>query len=670
MRKLFIILFVAMCLPVAQAQQVWASADGRSHYMDVEFSLSPSSPKPILLTSAHQPSLTYIAMLVDTYREKLRSGEWKIWVESYVHTEGKTIVQNRNLAKVLSNTVKSHMICNNLLSEDDFTTRNYSGTLSGRQAIVTVIIGSRYPLEKILSEQKIDWEYDDLQWLTNMAKSDSSVQVDFNDVSKVIPGMDTTKIYSPYFEPITFSYQPLRPAKKDSLKVSNVDLKAPTSSISSEPTTNQYIADHDSLTTALVAPLITREKLNEKIHAKKLTPEERKARQEQKLKQKQIQADLQNKVDKVRTENTLNESTAVISGQAKLGQSTSKNQMLDVSAFAFDESLARSQIDAVYGKNTTVAAKTKDQSTQQTGKVPIASATGPQIDNSGAIQIVPPALSPTPKVVETTDASTLATKGLYNKNNRVRKIKKSEREPSVKFDADGRMSIDATGISRALSAENLIKINEEQRTTEQAEKRAVRVRESNQRVAQLKEIQKAKGRFAVFGVGINALTTLVLKPGIELDAYFSDRFSAVVEGYYSKWNYSKNNKFNVSLISPELRFYATGRRKAFDGLYVGLYGSIGSYNKRQDSRIGSQSDFWSAGISVGYVLPIGKSGFYLDAGISAGYVNENIDKYIFHQGDNFRIDSFNRVSPFLPTKIKVSFVYRIFNQKKTIKSEN
>lgn len=661
MRKLLSIIFFVVCsLSYSRAQYIWVSQDNNSHYVDIEYGANGNDP--IVLNSAHQPALSYVTMLVDMYRDKIKSGEWSVWIESYAHEQNNTIDQNRQRAKVLSNTIKSYFIANKILVEDDFTTRNYSGTLSGRDGITTIIVGMRYPLERILPEQLIDWEYNDLVWLTDMAKDDSLVTVNFEELNILVPGMDTTKIYSPYFEPITFSYKasPSAP-KNDTVALYKTGELGLVPSTMEQPYRATELDRKDDVAVG-VMPVVA---VDAKVKPRK---EGRKSRaKDQNGAAYATTPTIKVKPEKVRRRGSSGGVSGVVVGAASaagVAAAGGGSQFKNIEIISLNEQVAKSQLDDLRYRNSNVGTQS-----QSSGAVIDSKSSGASKEKASGIEDplslnIPSLAAATPLAASAAvGASANQSPSFYDNKGRLVRPKKSGTTPKMVYDDKGNPKLDAKAFERALSVENLAVIEAENRSIRVAEQRAVREQQSTGRRQELREVQQAKGRFAVFGVGLNALTTLALVPSIQLDAYFSNRFQASVEWYYSRWNYDEAYKLNMNMLSPELRFYPMGKIKQFSGLYVGIYGALGAYNYRWNSNQGRQSDYWSVGISAGYVLPLGKRGFYLEAGLSAGYLNEQVDSYLCHHGENFRTESYRQITPFFPTKIKVSFVYRIFNQK-------
>lgn len=664
MRKFIAILFFTVCsLSYSRAQYIWVSQDNNSHYVDIEYGANVNDP--IVLNSAHQPALSYVTMLVDMYRDKIESGEWSVWIESYVHDDNNGVDENRKRAKTLSNTIKSYFIANKILIEDDFTTRNYSGTLSGRDGITTIIVGMRYPLERILPEQLIDWEYNDLVWLTDMAKDDSLVTVNFDDLSTLVPGMDTTKIYSPYFEPITFSYKALPGApKSDTVALDKTKDLGLVPSTMEQPSNTAELDRKDAVAVGVMPVVAVDHKLRGKKEGRKSKAMDQSVAM--------VAATDKTKVKPEKGQRRGSGSGEMVGvGVSSAGVATADggSQFKNIEIGSLNEQVAKSQLDDLRYRNSNSGTQTQSSGGAVESKTIESKGGGAAKERASGIEDplslnIPSLAAAAPLVASSSVGATVnQSASFYDNKGRLVRPKKSGTTPKMVYDEKGNPKLDATALERALSVENLAVIEAENRSIRVAEQRAVREQQSTGRRQELREVQQAKGRFAVFGVGLNALTTLALIPSIQFDAYFSNRFQASVEWYYSRWNYDEAYKLNLNMFSPELRFYPMGKIKQFSGLYVGVYGVLGAYNYRWNSNQGRQSDYWSLGISAGYVLPLGKRGFYLEAGLSAGYLNEQVDSYLCHHGENFRTESYHQITPFFPTKIKVSFVYRIFNQK-------
>lgn len=761
-----VVLLCALCLNKVYGQYVWVSQDNNTHYVDVEFRINLSNP--VLLTSEHQPALTYLSMIIDTYRDKIKSGQWKVWVESYVQQPHWSIAQNRAVAKVTSNVVKSYMIYAGGLKEADFTTKNYSGTLDKRQGITSVVIGAHYPLERMLPLQRIDWEATDLAWLAETARTHPKVEVAVGIPSKEpLPDTDTIQIQLPDFESLTFSYRHsgVSEWKRSSTKEAIQDFLPDWSSAATKNDMAAWgLSDKgvdSSHLGALENPLVAVQysasdwgsatKISATLNAKSLAEigamieENRVALQEGKSwiyldsyvygdslapASARAQARVQSNTLKsyliahygvsesqfsTRNHSGLldNQSNISMVTVASKQPTTYMDGLQTVDLPANDESWRAGPAHTRY--RSAYAAQEQAQMeyvNQKLSGLDLNALTAPwsaarMQDVTGFVSGAPVAdqgsMSPSnsQRNIGITSLGTLGTIITENTPTGKRAARRSAKtginatdlgigvatgvgvgaaapliepkaprtnsrtnknETSAFVDQEGKISIDATGFQRKMTAETQAQIANENRVIRQAEERALRESRNYQRQQEALAARKAKGRFALFGVGINALSSAALIPSMQIDAYFSDRFSAIVEGYYSKWNFSEDHKFNIEMISPELRYFPLGRAKQFTKLYVGVYGAIGNYNLRWDgSRIGIQSNFWSVGLSAGYVMPLGNTPLYLDMGVAAGYISESIDRYQLHQGYNYVLERYNNTT-FFPVKAKISIVCRIFNE--------
>lgn len=111
------------------------------------------------------------------------------------------------------------------------------------------------------------------------------------------------------------------------------------------------------------------------------------------------------------------------------------------------------------------------------------------------------------------------------------------------------------------------------------------------------------------------------------------QFSAQYQHQFPWWTWGQNdNKYCNRFLSMggEVRWWfrpeyhaATALRKERDcltGWFVGLYGMGGKWDFEWKRDICYQGEFWSAGLSVGYAMPIGRYA-NLEFSLSAGYAN-------------------------------------------------
>lgn len=185
----------------------------------------------------------------------------------------------------------------------------------------------------------------------------------------------------------------------------------------------------------------------------------------------------------------------------------------------------------------------------------------------------------------------------------------------------------------------------------------------NEPYAQAKSKDGAGYRdYPIFGIKTNGLYWLAALPNLELEFYFGKAFSLNIEGSYT-WlsQYLKEeNAYYVWGVSGEFRYWFNANKR-FEHWYMGLYGHTGQYDFKFGER-GNQGDYYGAGLSAGYVLPITKH-FNIEFGLAVGYV-----KYVngAYQWNETRLvnEWVNPNKPhedrwgIFPTKAKVSFLWK------------
>lgn len=168
--------------------------------------------------------------------------------------------------------------------------------------------------------------------------------------------------------------------------------------------------------------------------------------------------------------------------------------------------------------------------------------------------------------------------------------------------------------------------------------------------------------YPIFGLKTNGLYWLAALPNLELEFFFAKAMSIVVEGQYT-WlsQYLPiENAYYVWGASLEIRHYFR-RDKRFEGWYMGVYGHTGQYDFKF-ANVGNQGDYYGAGLSAGYVLPIGKH-FNLEFGLGVGYIYYINSAYVWNANKQ-RHEWVNPVQPsenkwgIFPSKAKVSFVWK------------
>ncbi|MDE5695130.1 MAG: DUF3575 domain-containing protein, partial [Alistipes sp.] len=102
-------------------------------------------------------------------------------------------------------------------------------------------------------------------------------------------------------------------------------------------------------------------------------------------------------------------------------------------------------------------------------------------------------------------------------------------------------------------------------------------------------------------------------------------------------------------------------------VYFGLYGEMGDFNRQEgradkvNTDLNFTGDYWSAGVSVGYMLPLSKH-WCAELSLRGGYRSATYDKYtrtfeddgIYHYDDGTP----GKKSQFALTGVRLNIVYR------------
>lgn len=170
-------------------------------------------------------------------------------------------------------------------------------------------------------------------------------------------------------------------------------------------------------------------------------------------------------------------------------------------------------------------------------------------------------------------------------------------------------------------------------------------------------------KFYTVALKTNLLYDLVTAVNFEVEFPIGKRFSVMVEDVCPWWKWGPNDKkycFQVWSIGVEPRwwFRRNDRRDYLTGHFAGIYGFSGKYDLQWDKRPDYQGEFWSAGLTYGYAMPICKW-MNMEFSISAGFLRADYRHYQPDPGYNHLYRDRYKVgttSWFGPTKAKVSLV--------------
>ena len=157
----------------------------------------------------------------------------------------------------------------------------------------------------------------------------------------------------------------------------------------------------------------------------------------------------------------------------------------------------------------------------------------------------------------------------------------------------------------------------------------------------------------------DALTVL----NAEVEVPISRHFSVAVEYLFPWWE--SGNKYCLQLLElgVEGRYWFRNNVNKVDrlgGHFLGVYGMSAMYDIQKDYNPAHQGEFWSAGLTYGYAMRVGKQKrISLEFALSVGYLTTDYRNYF--PADDYSelyIDKlgYGRMRYFGPTKLKVSLV--------------
>ncbi len=171
----------------------------------------------------------------------------------------------------------------------------------------------------------------------------------------------------------------------------------------------------------------------------------------------------------------------------------------------------------------------------------------------------------------------------------------------------------------------------------------------------------------------NLLYDVVTVLNASVEFPIGERFSIIFEDVFPWWNWGPNGKkYCIQILElglePRWWFKSNGHLL---GHFAGLYGKSGKYDMQFDKAICYQGEYWSAGLSYGYAMKIGKT-LHLEFSLSLGYVGMDYRhyqpdlKYEHLFRDKYKV---GKLSYFGPTKLAVTLVWPIEFGKKDNKTE-
>lgn len=160
----------------------------------------------------------------------------------------------------------------------------------------------------------------------------------------------------------------------------------------------------------------------------------------------------------------------------------------------------------------------------------------------------------------------------------------------------------------------------------------------------------------------NIIYDLALMPSLEVEYMIDDRWSVNAEGEVAWWRKeSKHKYYQIATLSPEIRYWFK-TKKRWHGHYVGLFGG-GSWYDLENGRRGYKGKFWKAGLSYGYMFPIGRS-LSFEAGLGLGFLRTWYEEYLPIDG-HYVYQQSSRTNWIGPVKLKFTLVWRLWDENRS-----
>ena len=189
------------------------------------------------------------------------------------------------------------------------------------------------------------------------------------------------------------------------------------------------------------------------------------------------------------------------------------------------------------------------------------------------------------------------------------------------------------------------------------------------------------GRNMIVAAKTNLLYDAVSALNFEVEIPIADRFSIMAEDVFPWWETGNKYCFQLWEMGVEARYWfkpwKTVGMEKLRGWFVGPYVMSAKYDFQFDKSINYQGEFWSAGVTGGFAMPIGKKKkANLEFSLSMGYMEspfrhyQPTDDYTKLIKDPSNNGTFYNIFKY-PTKAKISLVLPIGipTQKKEVTHE-
>jgi hypothetical protein len=174
-------------------------------------------------------------------------------------------------------------------------------------------------------------------------------------------------------------------------------------------------------------------------------------------------------------------------------------------------------------------------------------------------------------------------------------------------------------------------------------------------------------RSTLFTAKTNLLYDAVTALNVEVEVPVANRFSVLAEDVFPWWETGNKYCFQMWEMGLEARYWFKSwesvSTEKMRGWFAGVYGMSAMYDFQLDRSLDYQGEYWSAGLTGGYVMPIGRRNrVNLEFSLGLGYLQSQYRHYMPTASyDKLIRDRYNdgKASYWGPTKAKVSLIIPI-----------
>ena len=176
-----------------------------------------------------------------------------------------------------------------------------------------------------------------------------------------------------------------------------------------------------------------------------------------------------------------------------------------------------------------------------------------------------------------------------------------------------------------------------------------------------------------FALKSNLLYDVLSVLNLEVEVPIGKKWSVTAENVFPWWH--SGNKYALQMwgmgVEGRYWFKRTDARDVLSGWFGGVYGMSAMYDFQWDRDVNYQGEYWSAGLTGGYAMPLGKR-LNLEFSASVGYLSTAYRHYVpaADYSELLRDPSEQgRLGYWGPTKLKVSLVLPITIFRKEVRHE-